>query len=241
MQQIYQWTSQTSFLPKENFNPREASSWQSEDPEWLAHAGSLQLLCFTHCLFHQLHWSKFSTTIPSDGFSHLSKWCKFSLGKKITHPFSPLTAINRGFRSMWQERHSYLPSFSPSWETHLWPIFWLPLRLARDALQFWKTWGSLVSWIVMSIKYLSSCLKNHQSSLPSSFGNMPPTDMSYLCLKDVWLVSAKFSECFQKSCKLALNMRSIIRNMEILEELSSEDNHITHYLNWGNLSERWCC
>ena len=30
----------------------------SEDPERSAHAGSLQLLCFTHCLFHQLHWSK---------------------------------------------------------------------------------------------------------------------------------------------------------------------------------------
>ena len=112
-------------------------------------------------------------------------------------------------------------------ETYLWPIFWLPLRLARNALQFWKTWGSLVSWIVMSIIYLSSFLKNHQSSLLSSFGNIPPTDMSYLYLKDVWLVSAKFSECFQKSCKLALNMRSIMGNMEILEELSSEDNHIT--------------
>lgn len=70
----------------------------SEDPEWLAHAGSLQLLRFTHCLFHQLYWSKLSTTIPSNSFSYLSKWCKFSLGKKNHTSLFSLNAINRGFR-----------------------------------------------------------------------------------------------------------------------------------------------
>lgn len=96
----------------------------SEDPERSAHAGSLQLLCFTHCLFHQLHWRKQTLhhyTIRQ--LLLLKQMMQILLGGKTTRLFSPLTAINRGFRSMWQERHSYSPLFSPSYERDACDLF----------------------------------------------------------------------------------------------------------------------
>ena len=92
-----------------------------------------------------------------------------NLCESQSHPFSLLTAFDRGFRPVWKERHGHSPSsfplFSPSYERSTCdrPTFWLPLKLARNALLFRQTWDSPVSWNAMSVRYLSSCLKitNH--------------------------------------------------------------------------------
>lgn len=125
-----------------------------------------------HILFHQLHWNKLSAAIQSEGASpiyRVNKRCKFSLGKflwvKIT-PFFPLAAFDRCFRPAWKERHAYSLSGSPFFppsdyrgtcDRHLY--FWLPLRLVKHVLLFKQTWDSLVSYVMMSVRYLSSCLK----------------------------------------------------------------------------------
>lgn len=131
----------------------------------------LWLIFFISCLFGcteinyiQLYnWQErlLFTESTKDANSFWENFCESK-----SHPFFSLS-------SFWQmlqtsvKRKTCVFSFwisivlpSEYWGTcdkHLY--FWPPLRLVRHVLLFKRIWDSLVSEVMMSVRYLSSCLK----------------------------------------------------------------------------------
>lgn len=149
----------------------------------------------------RLHWNKLSTAIQLAGTSpiyRVNKRCKFFLGKFLWVKITPLFFSLSSFWQMLQtsvKRKTCVFSFwisivSPSdyWGTcdrHLY--FWPPLTLVRHVLLFKRMWDGLVSYVVMSVRYLSSCLKISNCFCFLHLGKYhPPT---YLLSLKWWMLS----------------------------------------------------